>query len=728
MNIDISKFKDVDNSFRKDKEDYKNNMDPLRHYGLLSGDFISTIMDKTHDEAKEMIKGYIKENKRFNNPKVLFYERDEKANRDKKITTLKDYIYYPKKENDIIAPSFTVYFNPTKLKSLHAEFIDVNVKARSKHKKLAFKFKVEKDFQQFNYHNTLQKAMKIFNNSLSGAYASAGTVLNNPSAHYTLTSMTRCISGIGNSLSESIIKGNRHYRNPDVMLNHLLAIVRGLDTDLVNKVIQKYRLHIPTAEEVMNSLSKSFYKYWKDPYKESLIYEYLNKINGIERAKILYHLDLYHLKEYNEEFVRDMINKFIKYESLDLIKPDVEAIINNAPAWLINLAKHVFFEEVKGLKDSDIPKATRKEIASYLLNVTDSIIKYRDIFHAFFITSIFPVSIAYLKDMVRESIVLSDTDSTCASYSHWVEWYIGKHEFGPTAYKVSASVMTIVTQAIDHYIKDFATNLNITYEDAQVLEMKNEFTWDVFVNTNVSKHYFANVRIQEGNVYNFEDPSKYLERKGVHLIVSQAYEPIREIAEKMMLEIMWKVNNNEKIDLNDYINQTIKAEIMVTDKIKEGSPDVLKLEKVKEAKSYKAEPERSPYFHYLLWQDVFADEYGEAPNPTYMAIKVPTTINSKQDMMDFIETLDSEYKEKYLQALRKYGKETIKSYKLPLIITYNKGIPKILHPILDIRRAIMDNCKVLYIILESIGFYVKEGQTLSEMVKYGNINNDLHNA
>ena len=709
-------YKEVNKIFKRESETYKNDMNPLKHYGQLTSSYVSTMLNIDQNEAKDLVKNYIKTNKRFYNPKVYYYERDLNGNVTKQISTLKDYIYYPKESGNIIVPSFTVYFHPSKLKSLHAEFIDFNIKRRKKHKKLAFKYKMEGDFEKASYHDTIQKSMKIFNNSLSGAYASAGTVLNNPSAHYTLTSMTRCISGIGNSLSESIIRGNRHYRNPDVMFNHILAIVNGLNKEKAKEVIYKYNLHIPTAEEVMKALEKSFRKYWRDIRKEQIVYEYLNKISGIERAMVVYHIDLYHLKEFNPVFVKNMLTDFITYESLNLAEQDVNTIYNNAPDWVMNLAKHIFFEQVKGYKEDEIPVDVKREIASYLIHITDTLIKYKDLIQTFFITDIFPVSIAYLKDMVREAIVLSDTDSTCASYGHWVEWYIGEHRFGPTAMKIAASVMTIVTQCIDHYIKNFATNLNISYENAQVLEMKNEFTWDVFVNTNVSKHYFANVRVQEGNVYKFEDLSKHLEKKGVHLIASQAYAPIREIAEKMMLDIMWSVNNNKKLELKKYINQTLEAERMILDKILSGSPDVLKLEKIKEAKAYKASEHDSPYLHYLLWQDIFAEDYGDAPEPTYMAIKVPTTIETKNDMKNFLNTLDERYREKYEEALRKYNKDTIKTYKLPLIITYNKGIPKELHNIINTKRVIQDNCKVLYIILETIGFYVKEDETLTSML------------
>jgi len=190
----------------------------------------------------------------------------------------------------------------------------------------------------------------------------------------------------------------------------------------------------------------------------------------------------------------------------------------------------------------------------------------------------------------------------------------------------------------------------------------------------------------------------------------------QELAEKIMLDIMWTVNNNKKLELKKYINQTLEAERMILEKITSGSPDVLKLEKIKEAKAYKASEYDSPYFHYLLWQDIFAEDYGDAPEPTYMAIKVPTIIETKNDMKQFLDSLDERYREKYEKALRKYNKDTIKTYKLPLIITYNKGIPKELHNIINTKRVIQDNCKVLYIILETIGFYVKEDETLTSML------------
>ena len=48
--------------------------------------------------------------------------------------------------------------------------------------------------------------------------------------------------------------------------------------------------------------------------------------------------------------------------------------------------------------------------------------------------------------------------------------------------------------------------------------MKNEYKFDVFVPTQVAKHYYASIGCQEGNLYKAQEP----EIKGVHLKSSNA--------------------------------------------------------------------------------------------------------------------------------------------------------------------------------------------------------------
>jgi len=703
----------LSNIFKRDKSFYTSKINPIKDYLKINSKVLA-LMNKIKN-PEERLRKYIKDENRFKNPTVKFYERDLKGIRVEKSLGLLNYIASVKQKGDIIVPSFTVYFSKDKKRSLHAEFININVKKRSENKKLAFKFKMAGDMTKSTYHNVIQKVMKIFNNSLSGAYASMGTILYNLSAHYTLTSITRAVSGIGNVLSESIISGNRHYRDPDITFNHIATIVSTMDEREIRDTVLKYRLKIPTPQETMNCILKSTSKYWRNLEKEAIIYEYLTKLTGIERAYVTYHNDLYHFRKHNEDITRSLMNDLLRKHLEDIPMDKCDAIISNSEEWAVNLAVHANTKLLMGISKDKFTLEHKQHIASFIINLNNVFTEYEDLIKAFLITEVFPPSLAYIKDMVRESIVLSDTDSTCATYEEWVEWYYGKVTFMEEAVTLTASIMTIVTQSTDHYIKMFAANMNINPEEAKHLAMKNEFFWSVFVNTNVSKHYYATVNVQEGNVYQVSDPMKNLEKKGVNLIVPNVYGPIRELSEKMMVGIMELVRTNKQIPLQHFIDMVLDAEMMILNKIKDGSPDVLKLEKIKEPAGYAKGPSDSPYMHYMLWQDVFSSRYGNAPDPQYMAVKLPTTVTSKRSMALVLDNMpNQEFADDVRRFLGKVKKDKVTTFRLPLIIVYNNGIPKEILSMIDYKRVIKDNVKVLYMILETLGYYVKTDSTLLE--------------
>jgi len=712
-------MRSVSDIFRYKKEEYKNKINPIRDYFSIASGVVSKITGITN--ATEKIKNYIKETKQYRNPKVKFWERDLKGDRGIKVDTLNNYISHVKKTGRIMVPSFTVYFSRKEKQSLHSEFIDINVKDRSRHKKLAFKYRQEKNYDKFNYHNVIQKVKKIFNNSLSGSYASGSTILANPSAHYTLTSMTRIISGIGNALSESIISGNRHYRNPDITFNHIATIVSSMDYNKVKKVIIDYRLRVPTPEELLMAMLKSSAKYWRDVEKEAILLDYFRKLDGYQRAYVLYHNDLYHLREFNDSLVRKLMTTLIKFDIENISEEECDKIMKSSEDWLMNLAIHVASSLIIGKKPDDFSLTDKRHIASFIKNFRNNIFDYEPLLKTFLVTDIFPVSVAYVKEMVREAIVLSDTDSTCATYRNWVVWYYGKDVFTDDAVSLTATVMSITSQVVDHYIKAFAVNMNILYDDTKPLAMKNEFFWKVFVNTNVSKHYFAKINIQEGNVLDYKDnPLKALEVKGVNLISSNIYGPMRELGSELQLDITNKVSNNEKLELSYYLNKVLEGERLVYNMIKDGSPDVLKLEKIKSATAYKLGPNKSPYFHHTLWTNVFELQYGKAPEPQYMAIKLPTTLYTKGLMKEWLDSIEDDYIANNLRkVMGTADKSQITIFRLPLIIVYNNGIPDVLKDIIDYKRVIRDNCGALYMMLETLGFFVKENSCLlNELENY----------
>ena len=249
-------MQEVINPFEVPFEYFQNDVYPVDEYIRQMTTYIEKNYNLSNKEAKTKLKEIMRSHSIII-PEVRYYTKLSNGDMIEKKDKITDYIKETLNNNEIIVPSFTTYYPPEKQKSIHSEFMLYNTKRRSIHKKEAFKAKQDGDMDRYITNDVLQKTMKIFNNSLSGAYASKSTVLRNPSAHYTLTSMTRCVSSVGNALTESVVYGNKHFKSLEVTLNYINTIVTNINITNVKLCIDKYKLHIPTPDEVYSSILKS---------------------------------------------------------------------------------------------------------------------------------------------------------------------------------------------------------------------------------------------------------------------------------------------------------------------------------------------------------------------------------------------------------------------------------------------------------------------------------------
>lgn len=700
-----------ENIFKKPADKYVGAIIPHSEYILQASKYISIELGISQSEAIKHIKQVLKE-KSIINPDVRYFHREDNGDTVIKETTLTDYLKDVVDSKQILAPSFTAYDHPSVKKSLHSEFLGINVKLRAQDKQQAFQYKQQGDKEKEGFYDTMQKVRKIFNNSLSGAYGSPSTILYNQSAHYTLTSVTRSVASIGNAVSESIIAGNKLFRSPEVVINYITAVVTNVKMLAVEYCIRRFNLHVPTPEEVMEMIMYSARYYWEDPVMEEEILNYIRKLSDPQRVVVMYLNDLWHLKKYNEVFVKEMLTNLSRRKVN--ITEDIK-YLKNAPEGIDIVARIICSEDIKGMKvDYKALEGTTTinalcSTAKYLL---DQLNIYKPLIRTFFASDILPTGIAYVKDMMRDAIVLSDTDSTCGSYDKWVEWYYGETRFSPEAVALSSAVMLINTQAIDHNLKIFAKNMNVPDEDSDLLKMKNEFFWPVFITANVSKHYYADTTIQEGNI--FKEPS--LELKGVHLIASAANQKIVAKVHGMLKEINATVTNNEKLSIVKYITAVADMEREIIDMIKNDNIEVYTSAKIKPESAYKQDRTTSPYNKHLLWEEVFADKYGSPGDPMYMAIKVPLILDNARKTKEFINSIeDEDIKNRLNSFMAKYGKDRLATMVIPTSIAVNKGIPVEFKEVINIHNVVTNNLKVGYIMLESIGFFAKKDRMVCEL-------------
>lgn len=693
-----------ENPFVLQKHEYKRDLNILKHYVDDAAAYLHISTKRSMEECRRFVMAQLKPGGRFpfNDPKVYYLERDETGDRVKKETTISRYIGHSVVEQQLIAPTLTTYTSPAKNKSLLVDFIDNNVKARSVAKKAKFAAKMAGDTLLEFVKELEQGNKKISNNSISGAHVSNSTPLFNRTAHSTLTSNCRSTSGFGNANNEKFLSGNRHYWNPKIVLNNIVSIVNHTDYEKQAAAMAQFGIRPPTAAETMECITYSTNLYWRNEDAMAKIRDLVHDLTPEQRAAFVYTGDLYHLAKYNEDMARVFLSRLSKAVREPCENPG-EVFKTHREEYRV-LATQFFPDEMRG-KTMDKIKGTDVEqyVASTVKNIHQTIMDYANLITAFWVTDNVPASLAFFPDSIRRAALTSDTDSTIFTVQDWVFWQHGPNPgFTPETTATAATMIFLAAETITHVLARMSANFGIETERIHQVAMKNEYKFDVFVPTSVGKHYFAYISCQEGNIY--KDFVK--EIKGVHLKSSNVPSEIMSKAEDMMTEIMDTVISNKKISLYGMLKKVGDIEREVKRSVLAGEPTYFRNAQIKTPESYTKSAEESPYQHYLLWQEVFAPKYGDAPAPPYAGVKVCVDLKSMTSMKNWIASInDRNLADRLERWMLKYGKVGMQAMLLPQENLRLNGMPEEIAMVMDMRKTVIDMTGVFYLIMETLGFY-----------------------
>lgn len=703
------------NVFIRPIDYYKRNIDPINQYIDQTSFYLSKVKNKDFNEVRNILKSKLNKKSlpQINNPEVLFYERQDNGDNEVAKSTLSDYFKTLNKDNLILAPTFTCYIHPDENRSPLVEFVDGNKKNRSIAKKAAFKAKNDNLIDLYLAKNNEQNNMKLYNNSLSGTFATAGSPLNNPTAHSTLTSTTRLESSISNASNEKLISGNRHYFNPDIILNNLISISYLCDKEEIRKTMSKFNLVYPTKEQVYECITWSSEFYFYDHNSLNKCREFIDLMSDEERAAFVYTSDLFHIRKHNEQFVWDFVTKLSK-KICGVVYEDPISIIYSIDEHIVNLAHLICFKESenrgKDYKEKYDAESLNK-IAATSKNIETVLNEYLDFIRCFFSTKIMPASTAYIPHMVRRCVVLSDTDSTMFSVDEYINWYFGKIIFTEESRSVAGVIMFMATQSIAHLLAIFSANVNVERAKLFEIAMKPEFFFPVFAQTSVAKHYFTCSMMQEGNARAEPD----MEIKGVHLKSSAAPSEMIKAAHSKMKVLLNKVMSNTKISLLQEIKDLADIERKIEKSILMNEAIYFKRSKIKGPHAYALEAEKSPYARHIFWQTVFAPSYNKVEDPPYSVIKIPTTLINKTCLAAWVESIqDIGLKDRLSKWLIENNKKELPTLYVPVDYVKAYGIPKEIMAVIDIKRIILDLTITNKMILQSLGYYCKLDTTLIE--------------
>lgn len=703
MVIDYSK-----DEFILDKKDYTRNINIMQLYLQQTAQYLSIMEDIDYNTAYKFIQDSFKDKKlEYNNPIVNYIRKDENDDRVLDKTTLLSYLTNTINNKDIMPPTFTTYCHPSIKSSYLVDFVDEALPKRKKMKQLQFRAKQDGDKQLMQYANNRQNNIKVGINSISGASTLTSTPIYSPSMHPVLTSICRITSGYANANNEKLLSGNRHYYSYEVTINNLVALTTNIDCNKILEVVNKYNLYVPTANELFEYILRSTRLYWRWKEKEDSILAFLLKCKKEYLASIAYTYDLYAMKKWNSDFIRQFITELsLKCNGDNLSIEESKNIFKSSLENITNVAIQIYTDEVKGKKADDyIETDVIKGIASTINNIYTTIDKYKDYIHVFLRTPHLPSSLAQFPSSLRRVVLMSDTDSSIFTVQEWIKWYYGEYRTDSESNRVFSVMVFLSCATLKHLLAIMSANLGVEEKRIHQIAMKNEFQFLYFLATYKNKHYLAYITYQEGNVYKKPD----IEKKGVHLRNSTSPKEILKHSEKLMTDIFDRLHEGKKSNLKNILTEISNVEKNILKSVDEGKTEYYRGKQIKDKNAYKQEEDDSPYYKYIFWNNTFGKYYGETVEPPYHSVDIKLNITNKTDFNNWINSFEN--KQLMLDIKNELlikKKDQMGTINVPTALFYNKPLPKEIVNIVDRRSLISNICSPYYLYLESLGVYVKD--------------------
>lgn len=665
--------------------EYNADRDLVKHYHVQAAEFLSKVYgyDKEHilTLCREI---FIPNENGFKEAKFKVFQKNKHGDRVPVIQPARDFFKMVEDNQWHLSPSFVAYKNANQEQSVNASGTDIFIEFRRLYK--GKRGEVPKGSEAWKAFNEIQNALKIFNNAQSGGMSSSGTPLFNKSGHTSLTSTCRAVTSTANLINERLITGNRLLLSYDKTMAAFIAQLQYADRKLIQSVIDEYKMAYATVDQVMDMVRRCARYYWDSQTSLNAIELFLGDLTPLELTILLCSMDLRGLYVTNPELMKRYFDDWCKIPE---IPAGAEATDYTKPA----------NSDYKVLCITKLGKVFTPLQMNHLNDYHVSLeVKWDRFIRAFLKSEIPPTGLFDVKEIVRESVLTSDTDSMIYSVDLIIDDYASDVESGLKFNGVLTYFIRSI--AVDQHAR-LSRNMNVAKKYLHRLNMKNEYLFGSYVTTSMSKHYFALQLMVEGVLNEHPD----LELKGVHLRGVKIAAKVREFTTRLMRNILDALYGRQQLDAPTLLNEVGNIERSLIEDIEGGGWMWLTKNGIKDEASYST-PESSIYFYHEMWEQVFAEKYGAAPVLPYKAYKVNLALSNKTKMKKFFEEHRGNHVVSKLEAFTS-TRDKITSAYIPVdMITAMGGIPKEIMPIVDTRLLIQQNLKSVYAILETLGLFV----------------------
>ena len=579
---------------------------------------------------------------------INFNSKDKNGDMQQHTLPIEQYVSTCIKTDTVMVPSWTTYDKNLNIAAPEPEIVEGKMIDRGIQKKKTFKALMANDMGEYNMQYTMQINSKTVSNALSGGVCVGGTCVQNPSSHTTSTSTARAATSTPNGAIERFISGLMHFKDPNSVIGYMTAIVMTLDEEGVHekyaKAVDDHDLTIPTVLDIEDMLKESTKDYWIDDNHVQLIIAFIAQVSDMARVAIYYNGSLKNLYNLNSTLIETWLIDLGSTSKGVISDGDLE-YVSGIDDVMRNTLAHLFNPELKGLTipmkeyEPQLLADMHATIVTYKKNIDN----FDSIIDVFFKPLILTPNVGDYKEMVRDAVIVNDTDSGIFHLGIWIEILLGDAFIINDQSRRYCGVFAHLTNIVYTHAMDILTlNMNVHNHEKRNINMKSEFTFSMLALPSASKHYFAEASIIEGNVL----PIPKLEQKGVGLRSAATPQIVRTISMDMEKDISLSLQRDGCLDLYKYLDVVVALEKV----IEQGA--------LTSADYYTTVDIKSEDAQNVIWADLWNNTKMGRDMPITIPcglIKIPTTLTNKTTTTVWLDSIEDKELSDGIRKWMDYG-------------------------------------------------------------------------
>ena len=230
--------------------------------------------------------------------------------------------------DNVISPSGSCYTPAHVKQSFTSKFLRDNTTNRTIFKKKMFKAEIEKDKLSKNLYFCLQTVRKIINNSFSGAQGAIFSFLYDKGNYNSITSLARSLIINAFTTAENLLGDNFGLYNETMTITYILNSLNNCDSAKVASATNKYKLKVPSKEEVFNRYL-NIVKYYNPKEDLMMVNTMLSKLSSEQLTYLFYYNSLKNIFMTNSETFKKYVKHCFDVDSMQMDKKIVPTDISN---------------------------------------------------------------------------------------------------------------------------------------------------------------------------------------------------------------------------------------------------------------------------------------------------------------------------------------------------------------------------------------------------------------